>query len=36
MYYPPYYRYVKNYLYNETYSLGHPPVKNDVFSKIYV
>jgi hypothetical protein len=33
MYYPPYSRYVKNYLYNETYSLGHPPVKNTYSSK---
>jgi hypothetical protein len=33
MYYPPYYRYVKNYLYNETYSLGHPPVKNTYSAK---
>lgn len=24
MYYPPYTRYVRNYLYNETYALGHP------------
>jgi len=33
MYYPPYSRYLKNYLYNETYSLGHPPVKNTYSSK---
>jgi hypothetical protein len=33
MYYPPYSLYVKNYLYNKTYSLGHPPVKNIYSSK---
>jgi len=33
MYYPPYSKYVINYLYNETYSLGHPPVKNTYSSK---
>jgi hypothetical protein len=27
MYYPPYSRYVKNYLYSETYALGHTPMK---------
>ncbi len=33
MYYPPYSQYVRNYLYNETYSLGHPPVKKTYSSK---
>ena len=27
MYFPPYSRYIRNYLYNETYALGHPPMK---------
>lgn len=25
MYFPPYTKYIRNYLYNKTYSLGHPP-----------
>jgi len=33
MYYPPYFRYVRTYLYNETYALGHPSVKNKYSSK---
>jgi hypothetical protein len=33
MYYPPYSQYVRNYLYNETYSLGYPPVKKTYSSK---
>ena len=31
--YPPYSKYVINYLYNETYSLGHTAVKNKYSSK---
>ena len=33
MYYPPYSQYIRNYLYNETYALGHPPVKKTYSSK---
>lgn len=33
IYYPPYSQYVRNYLYNETYSLGHPPMKKNYTSK---
>lgn len=33
IYYPPYSHYVRNYLYNETYSLGHPPMKKNYTSK---
>ena len=33
IYYPPYSQYIRNYLYNETYALGHPPVKNTYSSK---
>ena len=33
IYYPPYSQYVRNYLYNETYSLGHPPMKKNYSSK---
>ncbi len=33
MYYPPYSRYVINYLYNETYDLGHAPMKSEYSSK---
>lgn len=36
MYYPPYSQYVKNYLYNETYSLGHAPMKREYSSKFTV
>ncbi len=36
MYYPPYSQYVRNYLYNKTYSLGHPPVKNKYSSEFTV
>lgn len=36
MYYPPYYQYVRNYLYNETYALGNPVTKNDYSSKFTV
>ena len=28
MYYPPYAQYVRNFLYNKTYSLGHKPMTN--------
>jgi hypothetical protein len=33
MYFPPYFRYVRTYLYNKTYALGHPSVKNKYSSK---
>ncbi|NCT09215.1 MAG: hypothetical protein GW772_03925 [Flavobacteriia bacterium] len=33
IYYPPYSQYVRNYLYNETYSLGHPPMKKNYSPK---
>ena len=33
MYYPPYFGYVRTYLYNETYALGHPSVKSKYSSK---
>ena len=33
MYYPPYSQYVRNYLYNETYSLGHTPNAEGYSSK---
>lgn len=36
MYYPPYSKYVRNYLYNATYSLGHPPMKNEYSSKFTI
>ncbi|MFY9243994.1 MAG: hypothetical protein WAO74_13315 [Polaribacter sp.] len=36
MYYPPYSNFVKNYLYNETYSLGHPPVKSQYSLKFTI
>lgn len=36
MYYPPYSQYVRNYLYNETYSLGHPPMKSEYSSKFTI
>lgn len=36
MYYAPYSQYVRNYLYNETYSLGHSPTKNEYSSKFTV
>lgn len=29
IYYPPYSKYVRNHLYNETYSLGHTPMKKN-------
>lgn len=33
IYYPPYSQYIRNYLYNETYSLGHPPMKKNYSAK---
>lgn len=36
MYFPPYSQYVRNYLYNETYSLGHAPMKNEYSSKFTI
>jgi hypothetical protein len=33
MYYPLYSQYIRNYLYNETYSLGHAPMKSEYSSK---
>ena len=36
MYYGPYSQYIRNYLYNETYSLGHSPTKNEYSSKFTV
>jgi hypothetical protein len=36
MYYAPYSQYVRDYLYNETYSLGHSPTKNEYSSKFTV
>ncbi|APZ47227.1 hypothetical protein BW723_13455 [Polaribacter reichenbachii] len=36
MYYPPYSRYIRNYLYNKTYALGHPPMKNKYSSEFTV
>lgn len=33
MYYPPYSQYIRNYLYNETYALGHAPMKSEYSSK---
>tara|TARA_R110002126_G_scaffold87465_1_gene210477 strand:+ start:1891 stop:3282 length:1392 start_codon:yes stop_codon:yes gene_type:complete len=36
MYFPPYSRYIRNYLYNETYALGHPPMKTEYSSKFTI
>lgn len=36
MYYTPYARYIRNYLYNLTYSLGHKPMKNEFTSDFTV
>lgn len=36
MYYYPYTRYIRNYLYNKTYALGHPPMTNEYSSKFTV
>ena len=33
IYYPPYSQYIRNYLYTETYALGHPLAKNVYSSK---
>jgi hypothetical protein len=33
IYYPPYSKYVRNHLYNETYSLGHTPMKKNYTPK---
>lgn len=33
MYYPPYSRYIRNYLYNETFSLGHNPLESEYSSE---
>ena len=32
LYYPPYSKYVRNFLYNTTYSLGHKPMSNEYSS----
>ncbi|WP_299665486.1 hypothetical protein [uncultured Polaribacter sp.] len=36
MYYTPYTRYIRNYLYNTTYALGHKPIKNNFSSEFTV
>ncbi|WP_439132794.1 hypothetical protein [Polaribacter sp.] len=36
MYFPPYSSYIRNYLYNKTYSLGHPPTKKEYSSKFTI
>ncbi|MBU3012450.1 hypothetical protein KO506_13635 [Polaribacter vadi] len=36
MYYPPYSQYVRNFLYNKTYALGHAPMKNKYSSEFTV
>ena len=36
MYYPPYSQYVRNFLYNATYSLGHKPMTNEYSSDFTV
>lgn len=33
MYFPPFTRYIRDYLYNITYALGHPPVKTEYTSE---
>ncbi|WP_026777702.1 hypothetical protein [Polaribacter sp. Hel_I_88] len=33
MYYPPYSRYIRNYLYNETFTLGHNPLESEYSSE---
>jgi len=35
-YYPPYSYFIRNYLYNKTYSLGHPPLIKEYTSKFTV
>lgn len=36
MYYPPYSKYVRNFLYNTTYSIGHKPMTNEYSSDFTV
>jgi hypothetical protein len=36
MYYPPYSRYIRNFLYNTTYSLGHKPMTSEYSSDFTV
>lgn len=36
MYYPPYSQYVRDFLYNETYSLGHGPMKSEYSSEFTI
>ncbi|MEO9570895.1 MAG: hypothetical protein ABJH82_05185 [Polaribacter sp.] len=36
MYYPPYSKYIRYYLYNKTYALGHAPIKNKYSSEFTV
>ncbi|WP_397446689.1 TlpA family protein disulfide reductase [Polaribacter sp. R77954] len=36
MYFPPYSRFIRNYLYNETYALGHPPMKTEYSAKFTI
>lgn len=36
MYFPPYTKFIRNYLYNKTYSLGHPPMKKEYSSKFTI
>lgn len=36
MYFPPYSTYIRNYIYNETYALGHPPMKKTYTSNFTV
>lgn len=36
MYYPPYSRFLRNYLYNEAYSLGHKPMINEYSSEFTI
>jgi len=33
MYYPPYSRYIRNFLYNETFALGHDPLESEYSSE---
>lgn len=36
MYFPPYSRYIRNYVYNETYALGHKPMKREYTSNFTI
>lgn len=36
MYYPPYSYYIRNFLYNKTYSLGHPPMNKNYSPKFTI